>query len=784
MQIKLNQFFSRGDAHDAAKTTPQDKTKRRGSVISNLTLSRKILFVWTVTIVTALVSTAVLFNFLLSRYNEAIAKEQLSSSYISLHQQLDNHITEMTSQAEELAVREDIINSMNFISKYQNKRNYDAIAFDGEKKRLANQLSEISTDYTEISFYDWDQEVIALKYCDPDDTNHFAITSYRNGKATLFSRVENKSNYLKTSLWDDFHIYKKTPEVTGLILSEINGTIHADIVEPIIRGKGQDKTNRVGMVHIGDNFSKYVSVIISPLIGLPAELYSREQIENILSPFQDGMGGFEKNLDSLSQGQDSLYVETATHYWSIHPFSLQKGFTAYIALTIDKKELDSQFNTLMTSAMWVMFIMVIFLLPMGVWFIHRIITHPIQILLDGVERVSGGKYDTLESSNNNDELGSLARSFEAMAKDVQIREQKLADILELAPEGIIAINEQFKITLFNKGAERVFGYSAKEVKGKSLNILLPKPFRRKHNKYIRSFDSSQKSYSRMGRRGEIAGLHKNGEEFPASASISKLVVGNEKVYTVLIQDITERKNAEEAILAAKLDAEMANESKSHFLASMSHELRTPLNAIIGMSDMIKEQYFGELNDKYKEYAGDIVHSGEHLLSLVNELLDISTIEAGKHTLNIQSFSIEEMVKDCIKIVKLRASQKAITLLYDIPKTLPPLVADKQAVRKILINLLSNAIKFMPGSGTVDVSASEGETSITIVVKDDGPGIPKDKISDLTKPFARLESNAHMAIEGWGLGLAISKSLMEMHGGTIKIESIENEGTSVYITFIK
>lgn len=751
---------------------------------SKLTLSRKILFVWTITIVAALASTAILFHFLLSSYNETIAKEQLSSSYISLNQQLSGHMAEMVSLAESLATREDVINSMNFISKYQNKRNYDAIAFDGEKKRLANQLSEISTDYTEISFYDWDQEIMALKYCDPGNTNHFAITSYRNGKPTLFSRVENKTNFLKTSLWDDFHIYKKIPKITGLNLSETKGPIHGDIVVPIIRGKEKDDKNTVGMVHIGDNLSKYVSVVISPLIGSPAELYSREQIENILSPFKDELGALEKTLDSLSQGQDSLFFETTTHYWNVYPFSFQKGLTAYITLTIDKKGLDSQFNTLMTSALWVIFIMVIFLLPMGVWFIHRIITHPIQMLLDDVKHVSGGEYDTIESSNNNDELGSLARSFETMAKEVQIREKKLADILELAPEGIIAINEHFKITLFNKGAERVFGYRAKEVLGKSINILLPKHFRKDHNKHIKSFDATEESYSRMGRRGEISGLHKNGEEFPAAASISKLVVGNEKVYTVLIQDITERKNAEEAILSAKLDAEMANESKSHFLASMSHELRTPLNAIIGMSDMIKEQYFGDLNDKYKEYAGDIVHSGEHLLSLVNELLDISTIEAGKHTLNIQSFSIEAMVKDCIKIVKLRASQKEISLNYDIPKTLPPLEADKQAVRKVLINLLSNAIKFMPQGGTVDVLATEDDTHIIIVVKDNGPGIPKDKISDLTKPFARLESNAHKAVEGWGLGLAISKSLMEMHGGTIKIESVVGEGTSVSISFLK
>lgn len=751
---------------------------------SKLTLSRKILFVWTVTVIAALVSMALLFYFLLSRYNETIAKEQLSSSHISLNQQLNKHMAEMTAQAKTLATREDVINSMNFISKYQNKRNYDAIAFDGEKKKLAAQLAEIATDYTEIIIYDWDQEAMALKYCDPVNTNQYAITSYQNGKPVLFSTLENKTTYLKTELWDGFHIYNKIPKNTDLNLTEIRGTIHADILAPIIRKNVKTKKNTVGMVHIGDNVSKYVSVIISPLIGLPAELYSKTQIENLISPFTKNLGGAENNLDTLFNGKDNFWLETPTHYWSIRPFSLQKGLTAYVGITMDKGALNAQYKPLMTSALWVIFIMVILLLPMGFWFIHRIVTHPVQMLLDGVERVSDGKYDALKLINSHDELGSLARSFETMAKEVQIREKKLADILELAPEGIVTINENFKITLFNKGAERVFGYSAKEVKGKSINILLPKRFRKNHYKHIKSFDGSEKSFSKMGSRGEVSGLHKNGEEFPASASISKLIVGSEKVYTVLIHDITERNNAEEAILSAKLDAEIANESKSHFLASMSHELRTPLNAIIGMSDMIKAEYFGDLNKKYKEYAGDIAHSGEHLLLLVNELLDISTIEAGEHTLNKQPFSILTLVKDCIKIVKLPASQKEVRLLYDIPETLPPLVADKQAVRKVLINLLTNAIKFIPGEGNVGVTATQDDTHIIIAVKDNGPGIPKDKIADLTKPFVRVENNAHKTTEGWGLGLAISKSLMEMHNGSLKIESTEGKGTTVYISFLK
>ena len=751
---------------------------------SRLTISTKILFIWATTIIAALALVAILFQFLLSRYNETIAKEQLTSAYISLNQQLDRHMVEMISKADSLATRENIINSMNFISKYQNKSKYDAIAFDGERKRLALQLAETTTDYTEIILYDRDQDISALKYCDPDDTNHVAITSYLNGKPVLLSALEGTINFKKSALWDGLHVYNKAPNIMDLSLSERDGTIHADVLSSIVRGVITGNHEIVGMVQIGDNISKYVAVTISPLIGLPANLYSKSQIENLLLSLDEKDNSLKNSLDELSENKTNLWVETTTHYWNIHPLSLQDGFTAYISITVDKSSLNLQFSTLMDSVFLVMFIMILFLLSIGIWFIQRIITQPVQMLLDGVQQISDGKYDALKLINSHDELGSLARSFETMAKEVQIREKKLADILGLAPEGIVAINETFKITLFNRGAERVFGYNAKEVLGMPLNILLPKRFRDGHNKHIKLFDASEIAYSKMGRRGEILGLHKSGEEFPAAASISKLTVDTEKVYTVLIQDITERKNAEAALVSAKLDAEMANESKSHFLASMSHELRTPLNAIIGMSDMIKGEYFGDLNEKYREYAGDIVHSGEHLLSLVNELLDISTIEAGKQELKKENLSVRTMVDDCFKIVKIRAEQNNVSLHQNIPDALPTLVADMQAVRKVLLNLLSNAVKFMPEGGKVDVSASEDSAYIIIAVKDDGPGIPKDKISGLMKPFARLEDNAHKAVEGWGLGLAISKSLMDMHGGTIRIESVEGKGTTVFVSFPK
>lgn len=231
----------------------------------------------------------------------------------------------------------------------------------------------------------------------------------------------------------------------------------------------------------------------------------------------------------------------------------------------------------------------------------------------------------------------------------------------------------------------------------------------------------------------------------------------------------------------KIRAEEANQSKSEFLANMSHELRTPLNAINGFSDIMKKEMFGPLGDpRYKEYVNDILFSGQHLLSLINDILDMSKIEAGKMSLNTEFMQLNDMVTQVIRIVRGRAEDNRLKLIYD-DSPLPEIEADPRAVKQILLNLMTNAIKFTPEGGAVTCKVIPKSAGLIIRISDTGIGIAQDDIDRLAKPFEQIDSQHSRQHEGTGLGLALSKSLVELHGGNFKIESVLGEGTTVIFT---
>jgi len=231
----------------------------------------------------------------------------------------------------------------------------------------------------------------------------------------------------------------------------------------------------------------------------------------------------------------------------------------------------------------------------------------------------------------------------------------------------------------------------------------------------------------------------------------------------------------------KIRAEEANQSKSEFLANMSHELRTPLNAINGFSDIMKKEMFGPLGDpRYKEYVSDILFSGQHLLSLINDILDMSKIEAGKMNLNPEDLRIQDMIEQVIRIVRGRAEENNLTLIYE-GGDMPEIQADMRAIKQVLLNLITNAIKFTPEGGKVTVKCEAKSAGLILKVVDTGIGIAADDLERLAKPFEQIDSQNSKQHEGTGLGLALSKSLVELHGGNFKIESQLGVGTTVIFT---
>jgi cell cycle sensor histidine kinase DivJ len=257
------------------------------------------------------------------------------------------------------------------------------------------------------------------------------------------------------------------------------------------------------------------------------------------------------------------------------------------------------------------------------------------------------------------------------------------------------------------------------------------------------------------------------------------IEGEEAEIVAVTRDISERKVQERALIEARDAAEGANRAKSHFLANMSHELRTPLNAIIGFSEVMTHQMFGPVGSpRYIEYSGLIHESGGHLLELINGILDMSKIEAGKFELSEELFDLAEVASQAVKFVKLQADRKGVVMKTAIAPECNAIFADRRAVKQMLVNLVTNGVKFTPRGGLVSLSATRSGSGVEIAVRDTGIGIAPEDVRRLGRPFEQVDAAHTKKQEGTGLGLALVKALSALHGGEVVIESKLGEGTIV------
>jgi PAS domain S-box-containing protein len=430
-----------------------------------------------------------------------------------------------------------------------------------------------------------------------------------------------------------------------------------------------------------------------------------------------------------------------------------------------------------------------------VWRLSARVTQPLNQLIDALGAVSGGDYSRRVQTGQT-EVGRLAAAFNQMAEQIQRgrsdleaqaqalleNDRRKAAMMNIALDCILTAESSGRISECNPAAEQVFDYDHQSLRRQNLGELLFRDFQ----PAMRLDEYLSANRVPLGKRVELQARRRNGERFPAEVSLTEIQAGGQPSFAVFVRDLSEQKAGEESMRRGIVLTEEnrrvheASRLKSEFLANMSHELRTPLNAIIGFAELLYDGQVTPDMPQFKEFVHDILTSGQHLLQLINDVLDLSKVEAGRLEFHPETTDLSRAIGDSIGVLRTLAAQKRLTITLDVDPAIGEVVVDRARLKQVLYNYLSNAIKFTPDGGRVAViAAPEGADRFRVSVQDTGIGIGPADLQRLFIEFNQLEAGAAKKHQGTGLGLALTRRLIEAQGGTVGVESVPGKGSTFY-----
>ena len=415
---------------------------------------------------------------------------------------------------------------------------------------------------------------------------------------------------------------------------------------------------------------------------------------------------------------------------------------------------------------------------------------PIRRLERGAQSYASGELTEEITVERDDEIGGLTRAFNLMSTRLESSRSWLVEsearnraIVETAVDGVITISSHGIIEAFNTGAVTLFGYRPQEVIGENVSMLMPSPFRDEHDGYLAAYQKTRVGKI-IGFGREVIGQRKDGTCFPLHLSVSEVRLADRVLYTGMTRDLTADKERERALEQAHEHAEESSRAKSRFLANMSHELRTPLNAVIGYSELLQEDAADLGEEAMVQDLERIRSAGKHLLTLINDILDLSKVEAGRLDFLAEEFELRPLVDGVAATVGPMLAKNGNTLDVEVSDGLGALRTDPTRVRQCLLNLLSNAAKFTR-DGRIVLAASPcqvgGGDGVALAVRDSGIGMTPEQVSRVFDAFAQADSSTTRRFGGTGLGLAITRSYAQAMGGDVTVESTLGEGSCFTLT---